>query len=174
MTDEADQGDLKLDRSGWGPGPWDDEPEDRIEWRYRDMPCLMVRNNGGAWCGYAAVPPGHPAHGMDMSDVPVDVHGGCTFTSACSGHVCHVPREGEPDDVWWIGFDTNHAGDYAPRDRAVTDYFAAMFGPDHPFADLGRYMLFPQAGYKAVPYVRAEVERLADQLIAMGGTDARG
>lgn len=29
-------------------------------------------------------------------------------------NICHVPAEGEPDDVWWFGFDCSHAGDVAP------------------------------------------------------------
>jgi hypothetical protein len=28
--------------------------------------------------------------------------------------ICHVPDEGEPDDIWWFGFDCAHAGDLCP------------------------------------------------------------
>ena len=28
--------------------------------------------------------------------------------------ICHVVSNGEPDDVWWFGFDCCHAGDLAP------------------------------------------------------------
>lgn len=43
----------KVDRTGWGSGPWDNEP-DRLEWKDEktSMPCLMVRNDMGNWCGY--------------------------------------------------------------------------------------------------------------------------
>jgi hypothetical protein len=38
-----------VDRTGWPPGPWDDEP-DRIEWidEATGQPCLMRRNGFGA------------------------------------------------------------------------------------------------------------------------------
>lgn len=31
------------------------------------------------------------------------------------GRVCHVPDPGEPDDVWWFGFDCAHAWDYSRK-----------------------------------------------------------
>jgi len=53
-------------RATWGPGPWQEEP-DRIEWRDEatKLPCLIVRQQSGVLCGYAAVLPGHPLHGVD-------------------------------------------------------------------------------------------------------------
>lgn len=64
------------DRSNWGPGPWDREP-DRFEWEHAGLPCMLIRGPVGSWCGYAAVVPGHPMFGKDYSaclvhkDVPV-------------------------------------------------------------------------------------------------------
>ncbi len=57
----------------------------------------------GHWCGYAAIEPGHPWHGRHYDDVPAEAHGGLTYSDRCTGSVCHVPKPGEPDDVWWIG-----------------------------------------------------------------------
>jgi hypothetical protein len=115
-----------IDRSGWPAGPWGDEP-DRVEWRdgRTGLTCLVLRHRKfGSWCAYVAVPPGHPLHGRDYGDADVlDIyaHGGLTFAGPCMDddrpkveQVCHVPEPGEPDDVWWFGFDCNHAGDYAP------------------------------------------------------------
>lgn len=52
-----------LDRSTWGNGPWDGEP-DKMYWvdEETQLPCLMVRANPetGNWCGYVAVEPDHP------------------------------------------------------------------------------------------------------------------
>lgn len=141
-----------VDRTGWAPGPWDTEP-DRIEWRSHGMPALMVRNHVGAWCGYVGLAPGHPAHGKGYDEVDVEAHGGLTYAARCAGHICHVPRDGESDEVWWLGFDTAHSWDYVPS--------------------LARYMLtlYPDptgiTTYRDVAYVRAEVERLAEQLAAM-------
>lgn len=33
------------------------------------------------------------------------VHGGLTYSDRCHDDICHVPAPGEPDDVWWFGFD---------------------------------------------------------------------
>lgn len=104
------------DRSTWGKGPWDSEP-DREEFQHEGFPCLVNRGGMGAWCGYVAVPPGHWAYGKGYSSVNVSVHGGLTYAGQCSGSICHVPAPGEPDDVWWLGFDANHWCDLAPDSR---------------------------------------------------------
>ena len=37
-----------VDKTTWGAGPWQDEP-DKKQWRDETgFPCLIVRNNGGA------------------------------------------------------------------------------------------------------------------------------
>lgn len=143
-------------RDGWPTGPWDDEP-DRIEWRDEDTgyPCLMLRNRFGAWCGYVGLPPGHPWHGESYDDLPVQVHGGLTFASGCDDdpsvdpaeRVCHVPEEGEPADVWWLGFDCGHGDDLMP-------------GIDR------RYWPFRDVTYRDVSYVQNEVHDLAGQVKA--------
>ena len=116
MSEEVDH---VVDRSKWPEGPWDLEKEDKINWidSETSLDCMLVRNHAGAWCGYVGLPPQHPHHGMNYNVIPwddYDVHGGLTFTSSCSGHICHVPEDGRPDNVWWLGFDTNHSGDKAP------------------------------------------------------------
>jgi hypothetical protein len=143
-----------IDRSGWPAGPWDDEP-DRDEWRHAGLPCLALRNGLGAWCGYVAVPPGHPAYGKDCGDVDASVHGGLTYSHRCAGDICHVPREGETDDVWWLGFDCCHLGDEAPGlIRFTTSQIPGW----------GKYL---RDSYKPLAYVRMVTEELADQLAAM-------
>lgn len=141
--------DYQVDRTGWPKGPWDDEP-DRIEWRFEDNPslvCLMVRNQMGAWCGYVGLPAEHPFHGDKYDDhYDLNVHGGPTYSAACAGHICHVPEPGEPDNVWWIGFDCGHWMDRIPSLESR----------------LGRQT--PSGTYRDVAYVKAEVESLARQL----------
>ena len=90
---EAEQfAETPIEKSAWGPGPWQDEP-DRIEFEHAGLPCLMLRSTtGGNWCGYAAVPPGHPAHGKPYQDVDADVHGGLTYADKCRDYICHVPK----------------------------------------------------------------------------------
>lgn len=141
MSEQEQIDAYKCDRSEWGRGPWDDEPDDRVEWRSEGLACLMVRNYSGAWCGYVGVPPGHPWHGVNYNDVDAIVHGGLTYSDRCAGHICHVPSEGEPHDVWWLGFDCFHSGDKPP---------------------LGRPW-FPGGTYRDARYVRSEVNGLARQ-----------
>lgn len=134
------------------PGPWTDEPN-RVEFEHKGVPCLMVRQPGGwHWCGYAAVPPGHPWHGKGYDGVEVDIHGGLTFADACGGLVCHVPKPGEPDNVWWFGFDCAHFDDLRPMDRVLLgDRFSFPGDPDT---------------YRDAHYVRAQCKRLAEQILA--------
>src|SRR5688572_8992423 len=93
-----------VDKSAWGAGPWQDEP-DRVEWRSHGFPCLVVRSEVmGALCGYVGVPPGHPLHGIHYGELEteLEVHGGLTFSANCDedGKICHVPQVGEAEDVW--------------------------------------------------------------------------
>ena len=148
------------DKSAWPPGPWHDEP-DKAQWRdaATGITCLAVRGHHGAWCGYVAVPPGHPAYGLDYDDellYQAPAHGGLTFANVCSEReteprICHVPYPGEPHNVWWLGFDCAHAGDLTPAylqghlERAV-------------YAD---------DTYKDLAYVQEYCGELADFLMAM-------
>lgn len=76
----------RLDKSSWGDGPWQNEP-DKVQWldEATGLDCLIVRNNGGALCGYVGVPESHPWHGKDYSQ--------CTQTPACDESYCdHTPE----------------------------------------------------------------------------------
>lgn len=136
----------KIDRTHWAPGPWDEEC-DRVEWRDdpTGLPCLAVRHHRSHWCGYVAVLPGHPWHGPDQNPDPdVLVHGGLTYSGFCDGDICHVPQPGEPDHVYWLGFDCAHAQDYSPA------------GLTH----------FPGSQYRTLSYVQEECHSLAAQIMA--------
>ena len=144
-------------------GPWDAEP-DHVDFDSDGIPCILHRGPLGAWCGYIAVPPGHPWHGKPYGEVRVvptedrdewpDVHGGLTYSESCAGAICHVPKPGESDDVWWLGFDCNHSGDLSLFDYAhrsdLTDF---KFGGGLSWTSL----------YRDLAYVRRETERLAEQ-----------
>jgi hypothetical protein len=140
-----------IDKSGWGPGAWQDEP-DKIQWVDEEtgLDCLMVRHDSlGHWCGYVGVAEGHPAFEKDYDDVDVRVHGGLTFAAACQADACHVPEPGRPEKVWWLGFDCAHAFDLSPSFR----------GRDRIFGD--------RADYRDRAYVEAEIAALAGQLTAV-------
>lgn len=95
-------------------------------------------------------------------DVMLSAHGGITFADFCADStneaelICHVPGPGEPDRVWWFGFDCGHAGDLAPEMQAR-----------HPdlYTDIWRSRM--NETYRDVPYVEDECASLAAQLKAI-------
>jgi hypothetical protein len=137
----------------WGPGPWCREA-DRLEWRRHGLVCLMTRNPLlGNLCGYVGVAPGHPLHGVDRDQVSwLRVHGGVTYGAACDEErgVCHVAPPGEPDDLWWFGFDCLHHCDVSPMHAMYYGFRAEACDADMRYRD--------QA------YVCNRIEGLADQL----------
>lgn len=141
----------------WPAGLWDDEP-DKVSWTdpATGRPCLIVRSQTGALCGYVAVDPGHPLHGVGRDDARVQelpAHGGITYASGCDHDrgealgICHVPKPGAPDDVWWFGFDCGHAWDLQPALAALSPALAEY------------------GTYKHVGYVRRECAELAAALV---------
>ena len=144
-------------KEAWGPGPWTEEP-DCLEFVHKGIPCLLQRGPSGAWCGYAAAPPGHPWHGRIADEVPAEVHGGPTYAAPCKGVICHVPAPGEPDNVWWIGFDCAHFMDLAPGLEALRpkDFPPRVRGAGY------------EDTYRTLEYVKAETEALAEQILKTG------
>lgn len=156
-----------VDRTGWPPGDWAGEP-DKVQWTDPDtgLVCLAVRNEWlGTWCGYVGVPPGHPLHGEDEEEAQhLDVHGGLTFSGSCDEElpieraICHIPEPGQPDDVWWLGFDCAHAWDMSPwkvKNRAEEDGSIFVFRGYET--------------YRTLDYVRGQCASLARQLGALTG-----
>jgi len=151
-----------VDKSEWGEGPWQAEP-DKVQWQDEatGLPCLIVRNIAGCLCGYVGVTAEHPFFGKGYGDVDVEVHGGLTFSGPCNPqadeerHICHVPAEGEPDHVFWFGFDCAHLGDLCPTF-------------DRVWRQLG---VLEKIEYKDIEYVRAEVRKLAKQLYDKNQTE---
>lgn len=167
--------DGRVPKAEWPAGPWTDEP-DHVEFRHEGLPCILHRSPAsGAWCGYVGVPPGHPWHGLGYDYVDADAHGGLTYADACRGPVCHVPAPGEPDDVWWLGFDCAHAGDFAPMLSALV---AAVGRPRRPYVH-EKALAFEAANprsiavdvYRDVAYVRRETEALAEQAAGVARGD---
>lgn len=145
------------------PGPWHAEP-DHVDFEHEGLSCILHRGPSGAWCGYVAVPPSHPWHGKGYDDVRsadgdwVSVHGGLTYADKCQGSICHVAKPGEPDDVWWLGFDCAHHLDLGFWDLA--DMGGRPSRVDHP--ELGWV-----SSYRSVDYVRRETLKLAEQAKAV-------
>lgn len=157
--------------------PWENEP-DKIEFRYKGFPCLIVRNQSGALCGYAGVLPTHPLHGYTCHEtfpesnyhekvMELEVHGGVTFTGGCQedGPICHKLEPGEPDNVWWVGFDCSHYGDFSPLfDGADTDIQKRIY-PDVGMREAREKEKLAYSTYKNVAFVKNEIRNLVKQLI---------
>lgn len=132
-------------------GEWCNEP-DKIQWTDENtgLPCLIVRNDFGALCGYVGVNSKHPYYMRYYSEIySVHVHGGLTFSSKCAADesehsICHIVEDGDDDNVWWLGFDCAHSGDYAPL---------SIFKRNTPDK------------YKNIEYVKNECKKLASQLV---------
>lgn len=124
-------------------GPWLAVEPDRIQFKHLGLNCLLLRNpilfN---WCGYVGVPPDHPLYGVAGDRLKdFKVHGGITFHDHCHSYFCHVPEKGEPENLYWLGFDCGHWDDLMPGMQV------------HSFQT-----------YRDVQFVTKETKRLAAQL----------
>ena len=156
---------ITVDKSSWGAGPWQDEPDkEQFTDEVTGLPCLIRRSpTSGALCGYIGVPEGHPWHGSPVGDILADVHGDLTYAGFCQegpeeDTICHIPSPGEPDRVYWIGFDCAHYADLCPGMNA---YMRKMGDPP----DIIPGVRF-SVSYKPIAYVKAECASLAWQAVA--------
>lgn len=72
---------------------------------------LIRTGPGGSFCAYVGVPADSSLAGRDYDDMPLNCHGGLTFSDAGG-------RSGWPEGWYWYGWDYAHGGDflnYAPR-----------------------------------------------------------
>jgi hypothetical protein len=112
-----------IEKAHWPKGPWLDEPDkEQFTDPATGLACLIKRQPRlGHLCGYVGVPIGHPLHGVTGDELDeLAVHGGVTFTALCQDgneaeNICHIPGPGEPEPLWWIGFDAAHAFDRLPE-----------------------------------------------------------
>lgn len=149
-----------IDREGWGPGEWENEP-DYIRWYDEETTYhfIMRRGMSGSWCGYVGIPETHPCAGKHHDDESLwdlEIHGGLTYSGECEESfsvdndalICHPKKENEPER-YWFGFDCGHCYDVMP-------WILARGGLD-----------FPDSTYKNVDYVKKELKILANQLKKM-------
>lgn len=158
MTTKVLEWEDLVDKSSWGEGVWQDEP-DKILWvdPKTDYLCMVVRGSSrmGHLCGYVGVPEDHPDHGKHYDKVDVNVHGGLTFAGDGVGHPLFEDRFASRDDdnVWWLGFDCAHCFDYKPG-----------------FPIELRNMMRGEE-YRDLEYTKEEVTGLAGQLFRLAITE---
>ena len=127
-----------IDKEKWPAGPWKSEP-DLLYWMTNlGLPALIRRNRGfGHLTGYVGVPNGHRDFKRKYDSLSYSVHGGLSFAD-------YWP---EFPDHWWIGFDCNHEGDFAPMRPREFNFMDES--PD---------------SYRTISYVKQECESLARQI----------
>ena len=99
---------MSIDKTAWGDGPWQDEPDDE-QYQLDGYDCRIRRmEHTGHLNGYVRIPKEHPWFEQDYGDLPLEVHGGLTF--ADHGWFDTPDRAAAE---WWIGFDCHHLHDFA-------------------------------------------------------------
>jgi len=138
--------DYNVPRTDWIPGAaWDSE-DDREEFTSKvGLACVLQRDRLGHWCGYVALPEGHPWAAKDLSEIDSKVvYGGIKSRGTVDG------AEG-----FFVGFACNEPGDLQP----------GMMKWRRDAADSGTYRTFD--------FAMAECEKLAEVVAAaVRGTSA--
>lgn len=131
-------------------GPWKNEP-DRMEFRYKDFNCLILRSQFLNLCGYVGIKKDHPYYEKNFYelDEKVNVHGGLTYSDFCNRRICS-DHYFSNDPLWWLGFDCSHLGDYVPGIHGIHMYIEPS-----------------EESYKDIFYVDREIKSLVDQLILL-------
>lgn len=181
------------DKSTWGEGPWQSEPDKRQWQTAAGLPGLVVRNQFGALCGYVGVPRTHPLHSVDYNaestalDAALERRkeqpiGEVPAMSVLAAMLFGVEPKATPETVFQVhggltfsdGCQPNgicHEPDAGEDDRVW------WFGFDCGHCDdlcPGMDARFPslllddgRRAYRDIAYVTAEVESLARQLVAV-------
>lgn len=73
------------------------------DWEDEEYRCLIIRGPGSL-CGYIGVNEDHPLYGVEYDNLPIECHGGLTFSDKGDDTF-------RPAGRWWFGWDYGHAGD---------------------------------------------------------------
>jgi hypothetical protein len=142
------------------PLPVNDED---ITWESHGLKCVARVSEIGIPCGYVAVPKDHPYYGKSYNDIhDIEVHGGLTYSE---------PAFWCRDDLWYLGFDCGHFYDIGAE--AAKEYLG-LYGRDKRIGALMEIAdeiiqdkisgANKTTGPKDLDYVKAECEKLAEQL----------
>ena len=111
-----------VDRTGWDHGPWDREPDAEF-WREGDYYGFALRNpERGTWCGYAAVPPGHPQWGASADATGLQGPREYTFAGRASDLPEHFNLGQGAEGYWAFGFHCAYGHDDWPGVRQFGDF----------------------------------------------------
>ena len=131
------------DKSSWGEGEWQAEP-DKAQWLSRRLACLITRRANGTLCGFVGVPAHHPYYQQSHENLALHAYGAVNFSGAQVVEDAHTSLE----KIWWFGFSCDHACDYQPAVHAATQSL-------------------DEGSYRNIQYVMGEVETLVIQLTSL-------
>lgn len=125
-----------------------------IRWCIYQSPLSSILN------GYARIPDGITINADDL-----DVHGGITYGSTYGSGQCSG----------WVGFDTAHTGDaWDIRElRERVGIHVTAFGEAHQKQELSMWDGSPWECLWTVPKLRAECERLCEQIAAKSSQEVQ-
>jgi hypothetical protein len=136
----------RANRSRWGPGPWQDEPDyDHLV--VAGLPCQLHRNSFSSWTGQVGLSKGHKLYEVWSGEEiarQVQVQGKVQMAFWLGGHEYTPPANGH-SGTWWVHVDFTMFG------QAPADY-----GPNLPKLRSWQYWSFKDA--------QTEIGRLAEQL----------
>lgn len=129
-------------------GPWHAEP-DRVELKHGELPCLLLRGPGGAWCGYVGLPADHPWIGIDLfaREGPWNRPDALEVTYQSIRPPSHDPPPKTVASAQWIGFSCAHQGGLA-LDRLTLEASS------------------PEDVYRELAFAERAVRRLAELALA--------
>lgn len=73
---------------------------------------IAVVSYGTHPCAYVSVPKGHPYYGKAWDEIPIECHGGVTFSEPNCSFI-KWNDDCAKEDIWWIGWDYAHFGDFS-------------------------------------------------------------
>lgn len=144
----------KIDRSSWGSGPWDNEPDFHVV-RYRGYKIVLSRSNLGNWRAYIGVPLKSKWARKEYYD-QINVVGGVTWSET------ELPWGESEEGMFYIGFDYAHSNDFIPGLPLVNSRFNEL---REKFLDLyPLFVPFDKRDYKTMKYVIQEMKRVVKKI----------
>lgn len=153
-----------VDKSAWGDGPWQIEPDHAV-WTddATGYICEITRRPAASLCGYVYLPAGHILYGVDHRAIgAAQVHNGLTYSR-------HAIDTTTGLTLWCLGFDTGSVHDINPDPAGqLRKSDAALMHDTVVVADVlsNRGNITP--AYRTFDYVVSELARLCRQLRDLG------
>ena len=87
------------------------------DWYENGVRRLIMNIRGSHFTQYVGIPENHPLAGFSYENLPIDCHGGLTFSSKGKKETKF------PEGFWWYGWDYSHLGDYIAPPKGLEKEF---------------------------------------------------